>query len=101
VLPFHSTVEVDTKPLPLTVSVNGELPAVTLPGETEVMLGTGLLEPTGVPPPPPPPPQPKSKKAAVAMTNDERCATKRANGEKLINFFDLNEASAHGAREAD
>jgi hypothetical protein len=38
VCPFHCTTVLATNPLPLTVSVNCGLPAVTLAGESEVMV---------------------------------------------------------------
>ena len=41
-LPFHQTVEAPTKPVPLTVSVNAEVPAVAEFGLKLVMAGTGL-----------------------------------------------------------
>ena len=40
--PFHRTTDVETKPLPLTVSVNGAPPAVVLDGATEPIEGAGL-----------------------------------------------------------
>jgi hypothetical protein len=41
--PFHCTVEVETKFVPLTVRVNAAPPAVALEGESEVAFGKGLL----------------------------------------------------------
>jgi hypothetical protein len=41
-LPFHCTVEPETKFVPFTVSVNVAAPAVALEGESEVAVGTGL-----------------------------------------------------------
>jgi hypothetical protein len=38
VCPFHCTTVLATNPLPLTVSVNCGLPAVTLAGESEVIV---------------------------------------------------------------
>ena len=37
--PFHCTVEPETKPLPLTVRLNAELPAKTPAGESELSVG--------------------------------------------------------------
>jgi len=42
-LPFHRTVEVETKLVPLMVNVNPEPPAVAEGGESEAMDGTALL----------------------------------------------------------
>jgi len=42
-VPFHFTVEVETKPVPLTVKVKPPLPAVTQVGLIDVVAGTGLL----------------------------------------------------------
>jgi len=39
--PFHRTTEEATKPLPLTVSVNGPLPAIVEAGDRLVITGTG------------------------------------------------------------
>ena len=61
-LPFHCTVEDETKPLPLTVNVNASAPAVIAAGEREATVGVGLGEGE----PPPPPPQPDSMIAARA-----------------------------------
>jgi hypothetical protein len=51
----HCTVEVETKFVPVTVRVNAGPPAVTLEGESEVAVGSGLLtmktNPLDVPPP--------------------------------------------------
>ena len=55
--PFHSTVEVETKFVPFTVSVNAAPPSVPLGGFSDVAVGTGLLivnvKPDDVPPPGP------------------------------------------------
>ena len=40
--PFQRTTDVDTKPLPLTVSVNDDVPIGMLGGDREVSTGTGL-----------------------------------------------------------
>jgi hypothetical protein len=54
-VPFHFTVEVETKFVPATVRVNAAPPAVALEGESEVGVGDGLLmvkvSPLDVPPP--------------------------------------------------
>ena len=42
-LPFHSTVEVETKLLPFTVRVNPAPPTITVAGESEFKTATGLL----------------------------------------------------------
>src|SRR5829696_7257380 len=42
--PFHSTSEVASKSLPLTVSVSGPLAATTLSGEIEARLGTWMAD---------------------------------------------------------
>jgi hypothetical protein len=42
-VPFHCTVEVETKFVPVTVRVNAAPPAVALAGESEVAVGDGLL----------------------------------------------------------
>jgi hypothetical protein len=42
-VPFHCTVELERKFVPVTVSVNPAPPAVALAGESEVAVGTGLL----------------------------------------------------------
>jgi xanthosine utilization system XapX-like protein len=42
-VPFHFTVEVETKFVPFTVKVNCEPPAVAQVGLVEVVVGTGLL----------------------------------------------------------
>jgi hypothetical protein len=42
-VPFHCTVEVETKLVPVTVRVNGAPPAVALEGESAVAVGNGLL----------------------------------------------------------
>jgi hypothetical protein len=42
-LPFHCTTELETKLVPVTVSVNAAPPAVALVGESEVTVGAGLL----------------------------------------------------------
>ena len=42
-VPFQLTLEVDTNLVPLTVSVNWALPAVTQVGLSDVVVGTGLL----------------------------------------------------------
>ena len=39
--PFQRTTDVDTNPLPLTVSVNAELPTGVLTGESDVSTGAG------------------------------------------------------------
>lgn len=53
--PLNFTTEVETKFVPLTVSVNAAPPAVALVGESEVIVGTGLftvkLVAAEVPPP--------------------------------------------------
>ena len=41
--PLNFTTDVDTKPVPLTVSVKAAPPAVALVGEREVAVGAGLL----------------------------------------------------------
>jgi hypothetical protein len=41
--PLNFTTDVDTKPIPLTVSVKAAPPAVALVGEREVTIGAGLL----------------------------------------------------------
>jgi hypothetical protein len=41
--PFHCTVEVETKFVPLTVRVNAAPPAVALEGDSDVAFGKGLL----------------------------------------------------------
>ena len=41
--PLNFTTDVDTKPVPLTVSVKAAPPAVALVGESEVSVGAGLL----------------------------------------------------------
>jgi len=41
-VPFHNTVAPLTKLLPLTASVNLALPAMTVPGDSEVAFGTGF-----------------------------------------------------------
>ena len=38
-VPFHCTVAGETKPTPLTVSMNGPLPGRTVTGESEVSVG--------------------------------------------------------------
>jgi hypothetical protein len=40
---FHSTVEPETKFVPVTVSENADPPAVAVEGESKVAVGTGLL----------------------------------------------------------
>jgi hypothetical protein len=54
-VPFHCTVELETKFVPVTVRVNAAPPAVALEGESEVAPGFGLLivkvSPLDVPPP--------------------------------------------------
>ena len=42
-VPLNFTTEVDTNPVPLTVSVNAAPPAVALVGEIDVSVGAGLL----------------------------------------------------------
>jgi len=42
-VPFHFTVEVETKFVPLTVKVKPPLPAVTQVGLIDVVVGAGLL----------------------------------------------------------
>lgn len=42
-LPFHCTIELPTKLLPFTVSVNAPEPALTEVGDNEVIAGTGLF----------------------------------------------------------
>ena len=42
-VPFHCTVEVETKFVPVTVRVNAAPPAVALEGDSEVAFGNGLL----------------------------------------------------------
>ena len=42
--PFQLTMEPETKPVPLTVSVKAAPPAATLAGERELIAGTGLSE---------------------------------------------------------
>ena len=42
-LPFHRTLEEGLKLLPVTVSVKPEPPPVTLEGESDAMVGTGLF----------------------------------------------------------
>jgi hypothetical protein len=41
--PFHCTTELDTKPVPLTVSVNAAPPATAVLGLRLVVVGTGLV----------------------------------------------------------
>ena len=41
--PLNFTTDVDTKPVPFTVSVKAAPPAVALVGESEVTVGAGLL----------------------------------------------------------
>jgi len=41
--PLSFTTEVDTKPVPFTVSVKAAPPAVALVGEIEAAVGAGLL----------------------------------------------------------
>ena len=43
VAPLNFAIDVDTKPVPLTVSVKAAPPAVALVGEREVAVGAGLL----------------------------------------------------------
>lgn len=54
-VPFHCTVEVPVKPVPFTVSVNADAPAVAMAGESMPIAGPGLLmakaAPAEVPPP--------------------------------------------------
>jgi hypothetical protein len=54
-VPFHCTVELEMKFVPVTVRVNAAPPAVALEGESEVTSGLGLLivkvSPLDVPPP--------------------------------------------------
>ena len=42
-VPLNFTTEVDTNPVPLTVSVNAAPPAVALVGEIDLSVGAGLL----------------------------------------------------------
>jgi hypothetical protein len=65
-LPFHSTVEDETKFEPVTVSVNAGPPAVAVLGVNELIAGTGLLG--GGLEPPEPPPHPTSE-ATQTMAN--------------------------------
>src|SRR5262249_53297239 len=54
---FQLTTELLTKPVPFTVSVNAALPATTMPGESDVIVGAGFVwlivnvAATEVPPP--------------------------------------------------
>jgi hypothetical protein len=41
-LPFHINCELVMNSVPVTISINAELPALTLAGDSEVMLGVGL-----------------------------------------------------------
>jgi hypothetical protein len=54
-VPLKFTTEPETKPVPFTVSVKAEAPAIALVGESEVIAGAGLLTPNDelveVPPP--------------------------------------------------
>src|SRR5580704_12575151 len=42
-IPLKFTTEVETKPVPFTVSVKPNPPADALPGDSDVIVGTGLL----------------------------------------------------------
>jgi hypothetical protein len=49
-VPFHSTTDDATKPLPDTVTVSAALPAVALFGLTLLSVGAGVLRRTGAAP---------------------------------------------------
>jgi hypothetical protein len=71
---FHCTVEVEMKFVPVTVSVKDGPPAVVLAGESELIVGTGLLLGGGgeVPPPPPQLPTRRASSAVKAETTAVR-----------------------------
>jgi hypothetical protein len=54
-LPFHFTTEPVPNPVPFTVRMNAAPPAGALEGESELMVGVGLLMVNGEPPHVPPP----------------------------------------------
>jgi hypothetical protein len=67
-LPFQKTCEVDIKPSPESVNVKDGPPAMTPSGESEVMIGVGIVEV-------PLPPQPFNRK--MTITAEQASAVRR------------------------
>jgi hypothetical protein len=85
-VPFHSTSDVATKPEPVTVRVVAAAPAWTEVGESDEMLGTGLLP---EPPPelPPPPPQPMTAPIRATEAKERNLeAERRIFMQRLLKF---------------